>query len=171
MIAEYKVKLYCSGNIADIENYDKAVADDELVWHCHHRKECCASKEELIARGEYWKVPPADLIFMTPAEHTALHWSFDANASRRAKISARQKGNRNGANSKRFTERHHTAEARKKIGEASKGRKARLLKHVWDDKDTVLALRKQGLSLRKIAKRYGCSRQPIINILTAFGML
>ena len=55
-----------------IENYAEAIADDTQFWDCHHRKEEFYSYAELIARGEYFDVPPEDLIFLTESEHSKM---------------------------------------------------------------------------------------------------
>lgn len=55
-----------------IENYDKAVADTTQTWDVHHRKEKLYSYKELIERGEYFDVPPEELIFLTRAEHRKI---------------------------------------------------------------------------------------------------
>ena len=38
MINEKRAKSYCKDDISLIENYDKAIADNTQVWHCHHRR-------------------------------------------------------------------------------------------------------------------------------------
>lgn len=55
-----------------IENYDKAIADNTQTWEVHHRREEFYSKKELIERGEYYDVPPEELIFLTQTEHRKL---------------------------------------------------------------------------------------------------
>lgn len=55
-----------------IENYDLAIADTTETWQVHHRKEEFYSQKELIERGEYYDVPPEDLIFLTRAEHNKI---------------------------------------------------------------------------------------------------
>lgn len=55
-----------------IENYEKAITDKTQVWEVHHRKEEFYSYKELIERGEYFDVPPEDLIFLTRAEHRKI---------------------------------------------------------------------------------------------------
>ena len=55
-----------------IENYDKAVSDTTQTWEVHHRKEEFYSYAELIERGEYYDVPPSELIFLTRAEHNKI---------------------------------------------------------------------------------------------------
>ena len=62
---------YCR-NPELIENYDKAIADETQTWEVHHRKEELYSQKELIERGEYFDVPPEDLIFLTIAEHNKI---------------------------------------------------------------------------------------------------
>lgn len=55
-----------------IENYEKAITDKTQVWEVHHRKEEFYSYKELIERGEYFDVPPEDLIFLTRTEHRKI---------------------------------------------------------------------------------------------------
>lgn len=73
------MKALCSEDPSLIENYDKAVADTENLWVCHHRLELdeegktVHSKQELIDMGMYWKRPASELIFLTVSDHMALH--------------------------------------------------------------------------------------------------
>ena len=78
MINEYKFRLKKNGEPYTrcfcrhpelIENYDKAISDTTQTWVCHHRREELYSQKELIERGEYFDVPPEELIFLTQAEH------------------------------------------------------------------------------------------------------
>ena len=161
---------YCNEDISLIENYDKAIADAHTMWHCHHRKEATLTKQQLLAQNEYWGVPAKDLIFLTPSEHLSLHFTQCAGAKeRKEKISVKSKGNKYGAGN--FKGKHHTDEAKKKIGEASASRtgmkSARIRKDIWEHKDEILKLLASGLSDRKIAKLYGCSRTVIDNIKLA----
>ena len=55
-----------------IENYDLAIADTNQMWEVHHRKEEFYSQKELIERGEYYDVPPSELIFLTKSEHNKI---------------------------------------------------------------------------------------------------
>ena len=73
---------YCNGDYSSIENYDKAVCDNETVWCLHHRDEIRVlpsgmiarrSVEELIADGLYYNLPPSYLIFLPRGEHIRLH--------------------------------------------------------------------------------------------------
>ena len=102
--------FYCK-EPENIENYQKALADNFNGWQVHHRLETHNSDgerrlvditmEELIALGMYWHRPADELIFLTESEHKSLH----------------QKGNKN------MLGKHHSEETRKKIGEAEKGEK------------------------------------------------
>lgn len=76
---------YCT-DITKIENYDKAKADNFKGWHCHHRLETHFSDgtrrsneaqltvAELKALGMYFDRPPEELIFLTKAQHTSVHF-------------------------------------------------------------------------------------------------
>lgn len=86
-----------------IENYEKAIADETRTWEVHHRKEDLYSYKELIERGEYYDVPPEELIFLTVAEHNKID-------SRRKRFSEAMKG-------KKLSE-----ETKRKISEAKKGK-------------------------------------------------
>ena len=65
-------KLYCK-DYENIENYEKALADNFKGWDCHHRKEVEFSRKELIALGMYYNVSSEELVFLTRAEHNKLH--------------------------------------------------------------------------------------------------
>jgi hypothetical protein len=120
MINIEKARRYCNEDITLIENYDKAIADGAVMWHCHHRKESTVTKQQLIEQGDYWQVPARDLIFILPSEHLDLHFWHCAGADeRRAKISRKSKGNNHCAGWSNFKGHHHTEEAKRKIGEAS----------------------------------------------------
>lgn len=77
-----KFELYCD-NIENVENYDKALADNFEGWECHHRLETHNSDgerrlvdithKELIALGMYCHRPSEELIFLTRKEHNYLH--------------------------------------------------------------------------------------------------
>ena len=73
MINKYKVKRFCSEDLSLIENYDKAIADPTQTWVCHHRRETIYTREGLIEIGEYYNRPAAELIFLTPSEHSSIH--------------------------------------------------------------------------------------------------
>lgn len=68
---------YCCEDISKIENYSAAISDTEQTWHCHHRNEfrdgVFVSKRTLEKEGLYYNRPAAELIFLPPIEHCALH--------------------------------------------------------------------------------------------------
>ena len=118
MICENIAKSYCKDDISLIENYDKAIADKSLVWHCHHRRETIYSRSGLKEIGEYYNRPACELIFLTPLEHMRLHnLGKHLSEETRKKLSEANKGKPSGMNGK-----HHSAEARKKLSEAHKGK-------------------------------------------------
>ena len=84
MINEYVVKKYCNESLSLIENYDKAIADKEQTWDCHHRREIETSRKELIELGEYYNRSASELIFLTKKEHISLHHK-DKNMSEETK--------------------------------------------------------------------------------------
>ena len=72
-----ELNQYCSEPLENIENYDKAIADSEQTWQCHHRAEVlpCGvySRRDLIKTGLYWNRPASELIFLTHSDHRRLH--------------------------------------------------------------------------------------------------
>lgn len=86
-----------------IENYDKAVSDTSQIWEVHHRKEGLYSYKELIERGEYYDVPPSELIFLTHKEHSKID-------SRCKRIGKALKG------------KNHSEETKRKMSEVRKGK-------------------------------------------------
>ena len=126
MISKHTVDRYCNGDISKIENYDKAVADKDETWHCHHRAEIllCAnvSVETLKKYDLYYNRNPEELIFLTHSEHIRLHdignkffLGKKHSEESRMKISLAIKGNKN------WLGKHHSAETKKKMSEAKKG--------------------------------------------------
>ena len=99
---KHKFEAYCK-NYQDIENYEKALADNFKGWECHHRLETHTSDgerravditvDELQALGMYRYRPASELIFLTTSEHYILH----------------NKG------------KHFSEETKKKMSEAKKG--------------------------------------------------
>ena len=75
MISEI-VSLYCKEDPSLIENYDKAINDNTQIWECHHRLETDLnlSMQELKDRNLYYDRPPSELIFLTKAEHSRIHY-------------------------------------------------------------------------------------------------
>lgn len=117
----YGYKQYCK-DYENIENYDKAKADNFKGWDCHHRLETHTSdgerrlvditKKELIALNIYYNRPASELIFMKHSEHQFLH--------HKGKI-------RSDEAKKKMSEvwnydKHFTEEAKIKMSEAKKGK-------------------------------------------------
>ena len=113
MINEKQAKKFCKEDISKIKNYDKAIADNTQVWHCHHMTETWwnCSKKELIDNECYYGRKACELIFLTHAEHMRLHNKCQIfSEETRRKLSEAHKG------------KHHTEESRIKMSEAHKGR-------------------------------------------------
>ena len=142
MIDKKRAKSYCKDDISLIENYDKAIADNTQVWHCHHRRETIYSRSGLIEIGEYYNRPACELIFLTKSEHMRLHnLGKHLSEETRQKLSEANKGENNSMFGKHLSEetrqklsearkgkpscmkgKHHSEESRKKIGAARKGK-------------------------------------------------
>ena len=131
MINEKFAKKYCKEDISKIKNYDKAIADTTQVWHCHHMTETwwhCTAKE-LIENECYYNRKACELIFLTPAEHKALHLKNREGLHKgknhtkvtKQKMSLAHKGKSSWNKGK-----HHTEATCIKIGAKSKGRKSTL---------------------------------------------
>ena len=109
---------YCK-DYENIENYQKAKADNFKGWCCHHRLETHTSyrerravditRRELIALGIYYNRPAEELIFMKESEHKSLHSKGKQGY---------WKGKTGPNKCKKFSEEH-----KKKIVEAKKGKK------------------------------------------------
>ena len=78
MINEKYAKKYCCEDISNIENYELAINDQTQTWDCHHRGEIlpCGrfSPNDLNKFGLYFNRPASELIFLTKAEHTCMHF-------------------------------------------------------------------------------------------------
>lgn len=149
MIGYSKVYRYCKEDISLIENYDKALADPEVMWECHHRDEVKVlpsgivvrrTKAELLENGRYWHCPANELIFLHPSEHRSLHLT----GSKRSSIVQYWIDYRNGlkkrntcyTQSPEWVEKRRAAmlgkthtvseEARKRMSDAHKGKKLSL---------------------------------------------
>ena len=104
----HKFEKFCKSP-ENIENYEKAKADNFKGWDCHHRlethnsdgkrRDVDISVEELISIGMYFDRPAYELVFLPSSEHISLH----------------KKGKTY------FKGKHHTEEAKNKISEAQKG--------------------------------------------------
>ena len=121
---KYNLKYYCK-DYENIENYEKAKADDFKGWDCHHRLETHTSdgerrlvditKKELIALNIYYNRPASELIFMKHSEHQFLHH----------KGKMRSDKAKNKMSEAWDYDRHFNEETRKKLREAHKG------KNIW----------------------------------------
>lgn len=133
-------RRYCK-NYQDIENYEKAKANNFIGWCCHHRLETWTSdgerrivditRDELIALDMYYNRPASELIFMKHSEHSSLHKPSEET---RNKIGAAHKGKQGYWKGKNLSEevkkkiseankgKHPSAETRNKISEAKKGK-------------------------------------------------
>lgn len=69
---KYKFERYCK-DYENIENFEKAKADNFVGWVCHHRKGEDISGKELRALDIYYNRPAEELIFLRKGEHSALH--------------------------------------------------------------------------------------------------
>lgn len=90
MISKYdRYRSICKTSITEVENYDKAIADETQEWVLHHRLETHKYKDRtrtewirrdenlsrkvLVAFGVYFLRPAEELIFMTRSDHHKLH--------------------------------------------------------------------------------------------------
>ena len=126
-------KRYCK-DIENVENYEKAKADDFKGWHCHHRLETHTSDgkrrpvditmAELKALRMYYNRPASELIFLTTREHNAFNKGRPGpnkgkrfSEEVRRKMSEAKKGKPSNNKGKKFSE-----EARRKMSESQKGK-------------------------------------------------
>ena len=136
MISEETVKKYCNEDISKIENYDKAVADKDETWHCHHRSEIlpCGnfSMETLKKYVLYYNRNPEELIFLKESEHLKLHNSGDKNP---------------------FYGKHHSEETKKKLSEATRGHKNHLGKKHSEETKRKISETKKGRNFSEEHRR------------------
>ena len=121
---KYNLKYYCK-DYENIENYEKAKADDFKGWDCHHRLETHTSdgerrlvditKKELIALNIYYNRPASELIFMKHSEHQFLH--------HKGKIRSDEAKNK--MSEAWDYDRHFNEETKKRMAESHKG------KNIW----------------------------------------
>lgn len=145
MISKRNIKEFCKEDFERIENYEKAIADNNQTWHCHHRLEThtsdgekrlvSLSKLELIELGMYYYRPAEELIFLTKSEHAKLHNLTRVYSDEtKKKISESNKGKRHSEKTKiKMSESHkekpspmkskkRTDEFRKKVSDGHKGK-------------------------------------------------
>ena len=117
---KHKFEKFCK-DYQDIENYEKAKANNFIGWECHHRlethtpdgkrREVDIGYKELQALGLYWHRPAEELIFLPESEHKSFRKGKKLSAETRRKISDARKG------------KPKSSETRKKMSEAMKGNK------------------------------------------------
>lgn len=131
MIYEKHSKKFCKGKLSEIENYDKAIADTENIWHCHHRDEirllpsgmvAIRTKEYLIENGRYYDCPPNELIYLKPSEHIALHRKYETNETHLKRKSRKLTDEQKAYISQRTKERMNSSELRKHLSDKAKNR-------------------------------------------------
>lgn len=153
----YHFKKLCK-EPENVENYEKALADNFKGWICHHRLQTWNSDgerrlidikaEELKALGMYYNRPASELIFLTNAEHASLHHKGKSKSvemrrklsearkgkprseETRKKISEGHKGIQAGENNPMYGKRH-TDETKKKMSEAKKGKPSNAKGKYW----------------------------------------
>ena len=103
---KYNFEKFCK-DYKNIENYEKAKADNFKGWNCHHRKGVDIPREELKALGMYYNRPASELIFLTISEHSRLHQSS---------VESKKK------NSEAHKGKYLSEETKKKISDARKGK-------------------------------------------------
>ena len=107
-----KDRCYCD-DFWNIENYDKAIADKEHTWICHHRLEINddgteVSAKELKERGLLYHRPACELIFVTAKQHAEIHKSGE-----------KMKRDKHGKNNPMYG-KHHSKTAKEKISKKRK---------------------------------------------------
>lgn len=83
-----RVRRFCCDDISLIENYEMALNDTSVSYHCHHRLETHfpdgtkrktgeqLTIAQLVERGMYYGRPASELIFLTPSEHKTVHGTY-----------------------------------------------------------------------------------------------
>lgn len=139
MVNLEQLARYCEGDMADIENFAEALIDTAETWNCHHRAEIlpCGrfSITDLKKFGLYWHRPANELVLLRKADHIRLHKLGNKNRlGKKNKASANEKTRaaklgalnpmygRTGA-AHPFFRKSHTAETKKKLSAAKKGRR------------------------------------------------
>ena len=127
----HKFEKYCK-DYTNIENYQKAKADNFKGWECHHRlethtpdgerREVDISRKELIALGMYYNRPAEELIFLRKGEHTSLR---KVSTETRQKLGEAKKGNKYALGCNR------SEETRNKMREAMKGKNTWIRGRHW----------------------------------------
>ena len=125
-------KRYCK-YYENIENYEKAKADNFIGWCCHHRLETYnsdgerrlvdISAAELKALDMYYNRPSSELIFMKHGEHSILHNKGRCfSEEHKKKLSEAKKGKYAGEKNPMYGKKH-SEEVKRKQSYAKKGKK------------------------------------------------
>ena len=129
MDLKYYKRYYCS-DIENVENFDKALADNFVGWCCHHRKGELIPTKELKASKMYYHRPASELIFLTESEHHSLHTKGKQHSEEsKKKMSEAAKGKPKSEEARRKNSeshkgnsyhlgKHHSEEAKRKMSEA-----------------------------------------------------
>ena len=124
---KHKFERYCK-DYENIENYEKALADNFVGWCCHHRKGVYIAVEKLKALGMYYNRPASELIFLTESEHDILHKKGKSlSEEHKKKLSEAHKGHTLSEETRKKiaeAKKNISEETRKKISEAKKGNTA-----------------------------------------------
>ena len=133
---KHQFEKYCK-DYGNIENYEKAAADNFIGWHCHHRLETHnsdgerrlvdISQKELKALGMYYNRPAEELIFLTSSEHNALRKGRHHSAETKKKLSIINKGEKNPMYGKHLSEEH-----KNRLSEVNKGNTYAKGKPAWN---------------------------------------
>ena len=128
---KHNFEKYCK-DYENIENYEKAKADNFIGWECHHRLETHTpdgerrlvdiARKELMALNMYYHRPPEELIFLTESEHNAFKRGKHLSEEHRNKIREAMKGQMKGQTAWNKG-KHWSEEAKNKMAEAHKGKK------------------------------------------------
>ena len=133
---KHRFEAYCK-NYQDIENYDKALADNFKGWQCHHRLETHTSDgkrrdvdftvDELLALGMYLYRPASELIFLTSREHASLHQKGKHFSEETKNKMSEAKKNMSEETKNKMSEakKNMSEKTKKKMSEAHKG------KNIW----------------------------------------
>jgi hypothetical protein len=119
MISIDSVIKFCCEDPSLIENYDKAILDENNTWEIHHRLEIqgkiIKTATDLKKLGLYYYRPASELIFLTKADHCGLH-SANRSEEQKKKLKNTQLANLNWKGKK------HSEESKAKMSKAKKGK-------------------------------------------------
>ena len=156
-----RYKQYCK-DYENIENYEKAAADNFKCWCCHHRLETHNSDgerrtvditaAELIALRMYYNRPAEELIFLTTSEHSRLHMKGKKHAlgckpseETKKKLSDARKGKRLSEETKKKMSKPKSEEHKKKLSAAKKGKTSNMKgKHLSEEAKNKISESRKG---------------------------